>query len=114
MASIPTETVVDEMEATRSTGFRLFLRSRWTFLGLQVLDLLTTLYAFHAGALEVNPLVARLTILFGRFGGVLMSKLIAVAIAMGVRKRLWIVNVIYIVIVSWNLIMIADMILHGK
>jgi len=62
----------------------------------------------------VNPLVARLTMLFGRFGGVLMSKFIAVAIAMGVRKRLWIVNVIYIVIVSWNLIMIAGMILHGK
>jgi hypothetical protein len=78
------------------------------------LDLLTTLYAFHAGAFEANPLVARLTVVFGDFGGVLMSKLIAIAIAMGVRKRLWLINVFYIVIVGWNFLMIAGMMLHGK
>lgn len=102
------------MGSPRSKGLKRFLRSRWTFVGLQVLDLLTTMYAVRAGAIEVNPLVAHLTVVFGRFGGVLMSKLIAVVIAMGVRRRLWIVNALYIAIVGWNLIMIAGMALHGK
>jgi len=114
MASPSSEPCVVEIENLWSTGFKRILQSRWTFVGLQVLDLLTTLYAFHAGAIEVNPLVARLAMSFGRFGGVLMSKVIAILIAMGVRRRLWIINAIYIVIVGWNLIMIAGMILHGK
>jgi hypothetical protein len=114
MASISSEPLVFGVEDSRSPLFQRILRSRWTFVVLQVLDLLTTLYAFHAGAFEVNPFVARLTVVFGRFGGVLMSKLIAIAIAMGVRKRLWIVNVIYIAIVGWNLIMIAGLMLHAK
>src|SRR5438445_4871360 len=41
------------------------LRSKITFVVLQVLDLLTTLAAFHIGAYEVNPLVASLAMLFG-------------------------------------------------
>ena len=114
MASISSEPLVFDVQSSRSQLFQRVLRSRWTFVVLQVLDLLTTLYAFHAGALEVNPLVARLTLLFGRFGGVLMSKLIAIAIVMGIRKRLWIINLIYIGIVGWNLLMIAGMMLHGK
>jgi len=97
------------MENPRSEGFKRILRSRWTFLGLQVLDLLTTLYAFHLGAMEVNPLVAHFTVLFGRVRGVIVSKLVAVAIAMGVRKLLWVVNVIYIGVVGWNLITLAGM-----
>jgi hypothetical protein len=56
-------------------AFGSVLRSRWTFAALQVLDLLTTLLAFHVGAFEVNPLVAHLTVQFGRFRGVLISKL---------------------------------------
>jgi hypothetical protein len=107
MASISTEPCADGMENPRSEGFKRILRSRWTFLGLQVLDLLTTLYAFHLGAMEVNPLVAHFTVLFGRVRGVIISKLVAVAIAMGVRKLLWVVNVIYIGVVGWNLITLA-------
>jgi hypothetical protein len=82
------------------------LRSRWTFVVLQLLDLLTTLAAFHAGAFEVNPLVARLTMRFGRFDGVLISKLIAVAIAMGVRRMVWVVNLFYAGVVVWNIIVL--------
>jgi hypothetical protein len=52
--------------------------------------------------------------LFGRFRGVLISKLAAVAIAMGVRRLLWIITVLYIGIVSWNLITITSMILGTK
>jgi hypothetical protein len=114
MASISSEPLVFDVQNSSCPLFQRVLRSRWTFVVLQVLDLLTTMYAFHAGALEVNPLVAHLTVLFGRFGGVVMSKLIAIAIAMGIRKRLWIINLIYIGIVSWNLLMIAGIMLHGK
>jgi len=53
------------------------LTSRLTFIVLQVLDLTTTLIAFHYGAFEVNPLVGRLTKIFGPLGGVLFSKLFA-------------------------------------
>src|SRR5450759_3676971 len=95
MASISSEPCTEEMGNSRSEGLKRFLRSRWTFVGLQVLDLLTTLYAFHAGGLEVNPLVAHLTVVFGRFRGVLISKLMAVAIAMGVRRLLWVITVSY-------------------
>ena len=58
--------------------------------------------AFRMGAYEVNPLVAHLTLTFGRFRVVLISKLIAIGIAMGVRKRLWIINIFYVVIILWN------------
>ena len=88
---------------------RRVVRSRWTFAALQVLDLLTTFAAFHVGAFEVNPLVAHLTAQFGRLRGVLISKLIAVIIAMGVKKRLWIVNLFYALIVLWNIIVIVSL-----
>ena len=58
--------------------------------------------AFRMGAYEVNPLVAHLTVEFGRFRGVLISKVIAVAIAMGVRRLIWIVNIFYAGIILWN------------
>ena len=114
MPSISSEPCADEIGNSRSEGFKRILRSRWTFVGLQVLDLLTTLYAFHVGAFEVNPLVAHLTVSFGRVRGVLISKVIAVAIAMGVRRLLWIVNAIYIAIVGWNLITIIFVALRWK
>jgi Domain of unknown function (DUF5658) len=82
------------------------IRSRWTFAALQLLDLLTTMAAFHAGALEINPLVARLTSEFGRFRGVVISKLIAVVIALGVKRLVWVVNLFYTAIVCWNIIVL--------
>ena len=90
-----------------SVAFSKVLQSRWTFVALQTLDLLTTMAAFHVGAFEVNPMVAHLITYLGRWRGVLASKLIAIAIAMGVRKRLWIVNVFYGAIILWNIIMIV-------
>src|SRR5579863_4291676 len=104
MASISSEPLTEEIGNSQSGGFRRILRSRWTFVGLQILDLLTTLYAFHIGLFEANPFVTHLTLLFGRFQGVLISKLIAVAIAMGIRRLVWVINVLYIVVVGWNLI----------
>ena len=79
------------------------LNRRFIFVLLQVLDLLTTLFAFHLGAFEVNPLVAHLVALFGRVGGVVLGKGIALLLALGVRKRLWIVNLFYVGVICWNL-----------
>ena len=84
--------------------FRKIANSRWTFVALQGLDLMTTMIAFRMGAFEVNPLVAHLTTTFGRFNGVLISKLIAIGIAMGVRRLIWVVNVFYTLIIVWNCI----------
>jgi hypothetical protein len=78
------------------------LNARFSFAVLQVLDLLTTLLAFHVGAFEVNPLIVHLIALFGRVGGVVLGKGIA-PLAMGVRKRLWIVNLFYVGVICWNL-----------
>jgi hypothetical protein len=114
MSSISSELPGDNLENPQISPLRQLLRSRWTFVVLQVLDLLTTMYAFHVGAVEINPLVAHLTVMFGKFQGVLISKLIAVAIAMGVRRLIWIVNVLYGAIVIWNIAMIAGMLLGAK
>lgn len=78
------------------------LHSKYSFVILQVLDLVTTLVAFHFGAFEVNPLVGHLTTRLGPTGGVLLSKLIAVVIVTRVRKLLWVANLFYLGIVCWN------------
>jgi hypothetical protein len=83
------------------------LQAKATFVVLQVLDFFTTMLAFHVGAFEVNPLVAHLNVLFGPVGGVLASKVIAVIIALGVRKRLWMVNVFYVGVVCWNVVILS-------
>ncbi len=93
---------------------RRIYSSRWTFVALQVLDLLTTLAAFRAGAFEVNPLVAHLTVVFGRLGGVLLGKVIAVLIALRVRRLLWVVNVFYTLIVLWNIIVLLALSVHSR
>jgi hypothetical protein len=87
--------------------FTRVLRSRWTFVALQILDLLTTLAAFHVGGSEINPLVAHFTLKFGHLRGVLISKVIAVAIAMGVRRRIWVVNLFYTLVVGSNLVVMT-------
>jgi|SRR5678810_2616 hypothetical protein len=102
MSSIPSEPAAVEAPAPSQSIFKKLLHSHWTFVVLQGLDLLTTMVAFRMGAFEVNPLVAHLTVTFGRFRGVLLSKLIAIGIAMGVRKLIWVVNIIYAIIIVWN------------
>jgi hypothetical protein len=66
----------------------------------------TTLVAFHFGAFEVNPLVGHLAALLGPTGGVLFSKVVAVLIAFRVRKLMWVVNLFYIGIVCWNVLIL--------
>ncbi len=88
------------------------LNTRSIFILLQVLDLLTTLAAFRAGGFEVNPLVATLTIHFGRVGGVVLSKMIAVLLMLGVRRRLWMVNLFYISVIGWNVVVVVSLVLR--
>ena len=66
------------------------------------------------GTFEVNPLVGHLIAMFGGFRGVVISKLAAIAIAMGVRKRIWVVNIFYAVIIFWNAIVILGLPLKLK
>jgi hypothetical protein len=82
-------------------------QAKWSFIALQILDLATTLFAFHLGGYEVNPLVARMTAIFGPLGGVAVSKVLAVLIAWRVQKLLWVANLFYTGIVSWNILLIA-------
>jgi hypothetical protein len=90
--------------AFRQTELKIkeIMAARSTFIVLQLLDLGTTLIAFHFGAFEVNPLVGHLTKMFGPAGGVLVSKVFAVLIAFRVRKLMWVANLFYMGVVFWN------------
>ena len=46
------------------TQMTKIFQAKWSFVALQFLDLATTLFAFHLGGYEVNPLVARMTAVF--------------------------------------------------
>ena len=98
---------LEQSSGNRYAPIQRIVRSRWTFIVLQTLDLITTLAAFRAGAFEVNPLVAHLTVYFGRLGGLIVSKAAAVLIALGVRRLLWVVNIFYICVVCWNIIVLV-------
>jgi Domain of unknown function (DUF5658) len=82
------------------------LRAKSSFVVLQVLDLGTTLIAFHLGAFEMNPFVARLTSHIGPIGGVVTSKMIAVLIALRLHKLLWVANLFYTGVVCWNVLIL--------
>src|SRR6059036_694519 len=56
------------------TQMTKIFQAKWSFVALQLLDLATTLFAFHLGGYEVNPLVARMATIFGPIGGVAVSK----------------------------------------
>ena len=106
MTTNPVSSPTPAIELPWKDRLQRVLRARSTFVILQVLDLLTTLAAFRVGALEVNPLVARFTIMFGPMRGVLYSKIIAAVIAMRVRRLLWMANVFYSGIILWNLLVL--------
>lgn len=84
-------------------------QSKWTFVVLQILDILTTLAAFHYGAFEANPVVARLTREFGVTGGLIAGKVMALLIVLGVRRRVWIVNLFYGAVVLWNIYVVLSL-----
>jgi|SRR5579862_3516725 len=112
MASIPSQPSLTGLQSPWKAGFKKSVNSRWTFVVLQVLDLTTTLIAFHLGAVEANPLVAHFTATFGWLRGLIISKMFAIAIAMGVKRLIWVVNVFYTGIILWNLVILLS--LHPK
>ena len=77
-------------------------QAKSSFVVLQVLDLVTTLIAFHFGAFEMNPQVAKLTTVLSPTAGLVVSKMIAVLIALRMQKLLWVVNLFYVGVVCWN------------
>lgn len=78
------------------------LNSKLIFVALQIADVLTTLACFHYGLVEVNPLNAHLIATFGMLGGLVISKLLACAVVLRVKKLVWVGNVAYSLVVLWN------------
>jgi hypothetical protein len=75
------------------------------FIGLQCLDLLTTLIAFSHGGIELNPVVRSLMPWTGRVLAVFASKIMLISLILlySRRKRvLYIGNIIYTAVVGWN------------
>jgi hypothetical protein len=82
---------------------------KWAWVVLQLGDLLSTLYVFHLGGYEANPLVARLLPLAGPVGGIFAMKAIGCSIVIPIRSRRVLVSglVIMSVVLAWNLLIIA-------
>ena len=97
---------IEEFPTPPRAVLRRVFGSRWTFAVLQILDLLTTIVVFHFGGFEANPIVASLTAHFGRIRGLLLSKAIAIALALGVRRLVWVINLFYMGIVCWNVLVL--------
>ena len=106
--------MLEQAQPRVTTRLQQLFGSWWTFATLQVLDLLTTLAVFHAGAFEANPLVAWLISHFGRFGGVLVSKLIPVLIAVRVKRLIWVANLFYVGVVCWNIVILITLFLKSS
>ena len=81
------------------------LNSKMIFFGLQVADLLTTLVCFKVGLTEMGPVTARLILAFGVLGGLLISKVLACLAVLPLKKLVWLGNVLYGLIVAWNLLL---------
>jgi hypothetical protein len=83
------------------------------FIGLQVLDALTTLLFLHNGVSEANPLVrAVLASSASPALALAPAKIFAVALAIfawrtGRKRLLWKMNVVFVLCVAWNLVAAA-------
>ena len=42
----------------------------------------------------------------------MLSKMIAVLLMLGVRKRLWMVNLVYIGVICWNVVVVISLAVH--
>jgi hypothetical protein len=77
-----------------------------TFIGLQCLDLFTTLLVFGHGGVELNPVVRSLGLASNPVLGVVASKgaLMALAFPLSRRRRALVFgNWLYAAIVLWNI-----------
>lgn len=84
-------------------------RLKLALLALQLADLATTLYIFHLGGYEANPLMAHALHALGTTGGIVFAKIIAVAIVWRLRSPP-IVGAgacLMACVVAWNALVIA-------
>jgi uncharacterized protein DUF5658 len=87
------------------------LKALWIFVSLQVADLGTTAAVLRLGGVEENPLVRHL-MAFGPLEGLILAKLVTVAIGVGCflatkPRALRLANFVFAAIVAWNLSIIA-------
>lgn len=80
------------------------------FIVLQALDVLTTLLVIRVGGgSELNPLICKFVALFGLIGGLMAAKVLAVAIALRLRKLLPVANLLFAAVVAWNLLVLVGL-----
>ncbi len=80
------------------------------FMILQALDVLTTVMVIRwGGGAELNPLIGKFVAFFGLFGGLIMAKVVAVGIALRLKKLLPLANLLFAAVVSWNLLIMAGL-----
>jgi hypothetical protein len=78
------------------------------FIALQCLDLITTLAVFSRGGVELNPIIRSLMPWTGRSLAIVLSKatILSVVLLLNRRRRvLRFANVLYVVVVIWNITM---------
>jgi hypothetical protein len=83
----------------------------YLFIGLQIADLLTTVWALKLGGFEEN-VVVRAFMSVGPYAGLILSKLVLLSIALGFalwkkQATLRYANVVFTAIVAWNLTVIV-------
>lgn len=81
------------------------------FLALQVLDVVTTIVALAMGGAEKNPLMAQI-MAFGTIRSLIVSKLLVLGLAAAFilikkTKAVQLANVVFALIVIWNITVIA-------
>jgi Domain of unknown function (DUF5658) len=84
---------------------RVITAAMIVFIALQCMDLLTTLAAFSQGGVELNPIVRSLMPWTGRGVAVLVSKAIVISLVLLLNRRnriLRFANVLYAMVVAWN------------
>jgi hypothetical protein len=80
------------------------------FVGLQCMDLTTTLAVFTRGGVELNPIVHSLIPWMGQVPAVLVSKAILISLGLLLSHRpsvLRFANVLYTLVVAWNLVILV-------
>ena len=103
---------IQELDATPVRIANPFpVPSIWLFLGLQILDVLTTLIGLHYGAQEGSTFIGHL-LQTGPLSGLIISKILAaglaaIAVFLNRKRILVFLNIWFAGVVAWNLIAIG-------
>jgi hypothetical protein len=76
-------------------------------VGLQGLDLMTTLIVFSRGGVELNPVVRSLIPWLGQLPAIIASKAVVLSLILLLNRRksiLRFANLLYPAVVAWNVI----------